>query len=166
MEQVEVKLLKYAFQFRRIRWREHAAIKFEKGKDPQRVVLAHALVSVAGIKPKNIEEAKRVMDAIPAAIVERVFKIWRASFPPARKFTTSTLYCAPEPSQYNKRVALEEDEETIVHDKAMREMESKFGSQELAETRELERQILDAASRREGGYRGAVPATSEDVHGQ
>jgi hypothetical protein len=44
-------------------------------------------------------------------------------------------------------------------------MESKFGPQEIAETRNLERQILVAAQRKEGGFRGAVVAT-EDEHGK
>ena len=162
-QQVEVKLLKYVFQFRGIKWREHASIPFTKGKDHQRLLLAYALLTVAGIKPKNVEEATRVMDAIPAAIVDRVFKIWRASFPPARKFTTSKLYCAPKPSQYSKQIELDDEEEDVVHDKTMREMESKFGHQELAETRELERKILAASQRKEGGYLGAVVAT-EDKH--
>jgi hypothetical protein len=165
LEQVEVKLLKYTFQFKRMRWREHAAIKFEKGKDPQRIILANSLLEVSGIKPKNLEESMRIMDAIPAAIVERVFKIWRASFPPARKFTTSKLYCAPEPSQYTKRIELDENDEDAIHDKTIRDMESKFGPQEIAETRNLERQILVAAQRKEGGFRGAVVAT-EDEHGK
>jgi len=158
LEQVEVKLLNYTFQFKKMRWREHAAIKFEKGKDPQRILLAHALLTVSGIKP-SFEEAMRVMAAIPAPYVDRVFKVWRSSFPPARKFTTSMLYCAPEPVQ------LDEGEEDVVHDRSMQEMESKFGSQELAETRELEQRILLAAQRKEGGYRGAVRAT-EDKNGK
>ena len=104
----------------------------------------------------------RVMAAIPAAIVDRVFKIWRASFPPARKFTTSKLYCAPEPSQYSRKMEVEEKEEDVIHDRTVREMESKFGPQEIAETQNLERQILAAAQRKEGGgYRGAVAATED-----
>lgn len=165
-ETVEVKLLSYRFIFKKMRWREHAAIQFEKGRDPQRVILAHALLEVAGIRPKDVEEAKRVMDAIPAAIIERVFKIWRAAFPPARKFVTSNLYCAPEPLQYSKEIERREADEDVAHTRTMQEVESKFGSQELAETRELERQILAAAQRRDGGFRGAVLATKDTDDGQ
>jgi hypothetical protein len=165
IEQVEVKLLNYTFKFKRMRWREHAAIKFEKGKDPQRILLAHALLEVAGIKPKIFDESLRVMGAVPAAIVDRVFKIWRSSFPPARKFTTSKLYCAPEPLQYDRKIDIEGDEEDATHDRTMRELESKFGPKEVAETRSLEQQILAAAQRKEGGFRGAIPAT-EDKHGR
>ena len=163
-ETVEVRLLHYTFRFRAIKWQEHAAIKFDKKKDPQRVLLAHALLEVAGIKPKTIEESMRVMDAIPMAIVDRVFKIWRGSFPPARKFTTAKLYCAPEPTQYSTKLAVEEQEEDVQHDKLVRSMESKFGPQEVAETRELERKILAGARRKDGGYRGATMPT-EDTHG-
>ncbi len=84
VEQVEVKLLKYTFQFKRLRWREEFAIKFPPKASPQRIILAHALLEVSGIKPKTSDEAIKVMDAIPMAIVERVFSIWRGTFPPAR----------------------------------------------------------------------------------
>lgn len=161
VEIVEVKLLSYKFQFRRIRWREQAAIHFDKKKDPQRVLLAHALLEVSGIKPKDSAEAVRVMDAIPAAIVTRVFKLWRGSFPPARRFTTSRLYRAPEPSQYSTHIRIDEQEEDFEHDRVVSSMESKFGLQEVAETRDLNQKILSAARRREGGFRGAVPATEE-----
>lgn len=161
-ETIEIKLLNYCLIFKKMRWREHAAIKFEKNKDPQRILLAHALLEVSGIKPKNFEESMRVMDSIPAAIMDRVFKIWRASFPPARKFTTSKLYCAPEPSQYDKKIEYEEREDAVVHDKAIQEMESRFGTQEVAETLNLERKILSAAQHKDGGFRGAVMATEDE----
>lgn len=161
LEQVEVKLLNYTFRFKRVRWQEQAAIHFDKKKDPQRVLLAHALLEVSGIKPKDAAEAIRVMDAIPAAIINRVFKLWRGSFPPARRFTTSRLYRAPEPSQYSTHIQMDEEEEDVEHDKVVSSMESKFGLQEVAETRDLNHRILSAARRREGGYRGAVPATEE-----
>jgi hypothetical protein len=165
LEQVEVKLLKYTFRFKRMRWQEESKIEFSPKKSPQRIVLAHALLEVAGIKPKTLEEANRVMESIPSAIVERVFKIWKGSFPPARKFTTSKLYCAPEPTQYVRQIEADEREEDDAHDKLVHSMESKFSPQEVAETRELEKQILSAARRKDGGYRGAVKPT-EANHGR
>ena len=165
LEQVEVKLLKYTFRFKRMRWQEETAIRFLPKKSPQRIMLAHALLEVAGIVPKNLEEATRVMDSIPAAIVERVFKIWRGSFPPARKFTTSKLYCAPEPTQYIRQIEVDEQSEDETHDKLVRSMESKFGPQEVAETRDLEQKILTAARRKDGGYHGATRPTEETHDG-
>ena len=99
-EHVEVKLLKYTLILKKMRWQEHSAIEFSKNKDPMRVLLAHALVETSGIPIKSLEEATRVMEAIPYAFIERVFKIWRVSFPSARKFTTARLYAAPEPEKY------------------------------------------------------------------
>jgi len=127
-------------------------------------MLAHALLGVSGLTPKNIEESLRIMDSIPPAIVERVFKIWRGSFPPARKFTTTKLYCAPEPTQYVRQIEVDEQNEDEAHDNLVRSMESKFGPQEVAETRELEQKILTAARRKDGGYRGATRPT-EERHG-
>jgi hypothetical protein len=164
MEQVEVKLLKYTFLFKRMRWLDDSTIKFE-GRNSQRVVLAHALLKVSGITPKDLQEALRVMDAIPAAIVDRVFRLWRGSFPPARKFTTSNLYKAPDTQQYEAKVEADTNEEEVQHDKLMQEMQSKFGPEEMAEAQELNQHILNAARRRDGGYRGAIPV-SEGKHGQ
>jgi len=165
MEQVEVKLLNYTFRFKRMLWREDFAIKFPPNKDPQRVMLGAALLEVSGLKPKDIDEALRVMDAIPAAIVNRVFRICRGSFPPSRRYSVSKLYHAPAPVTYVRKMEEEEDREDVVHDRLVQEMESRFGPKELAETRDIERQIVAAAKRKEGGYRGAVPAT-KDSHGR
>jgi hypothetical protein len=164
MEQVEVKLLEYTFKFKRMLWREDFAIKFPPNKDPQRVMLAAALLEVSNLKPKDFDDALRVMDAIPAAIVNRVFRIWRGSFPSSRRFTVSKLYRAPAPVTYVRKMEEIEDREDVVHDRLVEEMESKFGPKELADARDIERKIMTAAQRKEGGYKGAVPATKGD-HG-
>jgi hypothetical protein len=161
IKQVEVKLLQYRFVFRKLVWREEFAVKFPPKANPQRVMLAHALLEVSGIKPKNVEEALRVLDAVPIAIVERVFRIWRGSFPASRRFTSSRLYKAPEPITYAKRVEEIENEESTAHDRMMKAAESKFGSHQLAEVREIEQKILEGAKKRDGGYRGAIPATED-----
>jgi hypothetical protein len=162
MEQteVEVKLLKYTFRFKRLLWREEFAIRFPPKANPQRVVLSHALLEVSGIKPKNYAEASKVLDAVPMAIVERVYRIWKGSFPAARRFTASRLYKAPEPNNYTKRLDESEREESTAHDEVMRKAESQFGPQQMAETRELEQKILTAAKKRDGGYRGATLAST------
>jgi hypothetical protein len=164
MEQneVEVKLLKYTFRFKRLLWREEFAIKFPPKANPQRVVLAHALLEVSGIKPKDADEAKRVLDAVPMAIVERVYRIWKGSFGPARRFTASRLYRAPDPVSYTRKVDETERDEDTAHDQMMRRAESKFGTQQMAETRELEKKILDAAKKKDGGFRGAIHATERE----
>jgi hypothetical protein len=161
-EQVEVKLLQYTFRFKRMRWREEFAIKLTPNKNPQRILLAHALLEVSGLKPASVDEALQVMEAVPMAIVERVFRIWKGSFPASRKFTTSRLYKAPEPAAHQKRLAMEGSAEDAAHDQSMRQFERQFGAKELAETRETEQKILQAARRKEGGYRGAIPATAEE----
>lgn len=160
-EQVEVRLLNYTFKFKRMRWQEEFSIKFPPKKNMQRVMLAYALLEVSGVRPKDVEEALRVMDAVPSAIISRVFRIWKGSFPAARRFTTLRLYAAPDPTAYVKRREEEEEEEESAHDRAVQQMESKFAPEDIAETRKLNLEILKAARRKEGGYRGAVPATED-----
>jgi len=126
-------------------------------------MLAHALLEVSNLKPKDSEEAMRVMDAIPAAIINRVFRIWRGSFPPSQRFTVSKLYKAPAPAAYVKRIEEDEDRENVAHDKTVREMENKFGMQDVEDAREIDNRILAAARRREGGFKGAVPATEDKL---
>jgi len=165
VEQVEVKLLKYTFQFKRLRWRQEFAIKFPPKSTPQRIILAHALLEVSGIQPKTLDEAIKVMEAVPMAIVVRVFRIWKGTFPPARYFTSSQLYVAPEPLSYIKKLSDDMEKDESDHDRNIRSAESKFGSQQLKETRELEQKILAGAQRKEGGYRGAIIATNDGEDG-
>ncbi len=162
MEQVEVKLLNYTFKFKRMRWQEEFAINFPKDKDPKRVMLAHALLEVSKMKPANVDEALRVMDAIPSAIVTRVFRIWKGSlFPPSRRFTISKLFRAPAPLVHQRQMQRQEDDEDSAHDQLVQNMEAKFGLKEIEETRELNKKILAAAKKPDGGFKGAVVATPD-----
>lgn len=163
-ELVNITLLHYVFRFRRLLWREDLTLRRDRNKtqDPIRQVLAHALFDVSGLPPKAIEEADRVISAIPEAIVSRVWKVYQGSFPPTRRFTTSNLYQAPEPSAHQYRVAEEDVVEENLHDRTIQDMESKYGKQEVAEEAELSRMIL-AAAQRDG--RKFAPATPEGVKG-
>ena len=161
---VEVSLLHYRFRFRRLDWREEAGLSLDKDRSPLRAVLSHALCEVSGISPSSPEEARRVIDAIPEAIAVRVWKVYRGSLPPARRFSTSGLYQAPEPSAYAERLMEEEPLEDEAHDRAVREMESRFGKQEVAEEAELSRRVLESARR----GRARIPPASPDggAHGR
>ena len=144
---VEVSLLHYRFRFRRLDWKEEAAVGLDKS--PLRALLSLALREVSGLAPSSLGEARRVIDAIPEAIAVRVWKVYRGSLPPSRRFSTSNLYQAPEPAAYAERIVEEEPLEDRAHDRAVREMESRFGRQEVAEEAELSRRILESA-RKEG----------------
>ena len=157
---VDVKLANYQYRFKRLRWREEFAIVFPPNKDPYRVVLANALVEVSGLKIKSLEEAFKVLDAVPSAIVERIFKIYKGSLPASRRFVTAGLYKAPLPSQYIRHQVESEEEVGKQADKVVQQMESKFGKKELDEAREIDRQILTGAKKQDGGYRGAVKKDS------
>ena len=159
---VDINLLSYRFRFKRLFWREEIGISSEKGRDPVRSVLAHALAEVSGLIPVSVMEAQRVIDAIPEAIVTRVWKVYRGSMPPARRFSTADLYRAPEPSAYIGKVMEDEEETLDVHDRAVREMEGKFGKQEVAEEAELSRKVMEAAQKGKAGAPVGIPATKEE----
>ena len=59
-----------------------------------------------------------------------------------------------------KKIEVNEEEENTEHDQMMQQAESRFGGEQMAEVREIEKKILDGARKREGGYRGASPATT------
>ncbi len=160
METVEVKILKYAFQFRQLSWREEAAIRLSKGDNRFRAILSHALVEVSGLKVGSPEDAMKVLKAIPSSVLQRVFVIYKGSLPNPRQFATTGLYKAPEPGKLVKRLAEVEQQRDQIMDRVEREMEQKFGKQEIHEQLELERQMAKNSK-----MRGATKATDESKTG-
>jgi hypothetical protein len=161
---IDVTLLRYKFRFRRLSWREELAMRRDrdKKKDPVRQFLSQALHDVSGLIPPSLEKSEEVVSSIPEAIVARVWKVYRGSLPPSRMFTTTELYQAPEPSVRQYHIAEEDMLEDSLHDRAIREMESRYGKQEVAEEADLSRRVLEAARR--GGSKFA-PATPEGGKG-
>src|SRR5271157_2982369 len=127
-EFIDINLLRFKFRFRRMFWREEMILLRDrkKDKDPVRQLLSHALHSVSGLTPSSLEEAEKVISAIPEAIVVRVWRVYRGSLPPNRMFTTSNLFQAPEPSVHQHHLAEEEVIEENLHDRTIQEMESKY----------------------------------------
>jgi len=160
MDTVEIKLLKYAFRFRPLTWREELSIKFPEKEDRRRVLLAHALDEVSGLKVTSSADALRVMKALPESIIHRVFIVYRGSFPPPRIFTTMGLFKAPEPNQVARMFEEGEEKREEIMDKVEAEMRQKFGNKEVEETIELERQMA-----RNSKLRGATKATDESKIG-
>jgi hypothetical protein len=147
MERLEIKLLNYNFVFRPLTWREEFGLDLTR-KDRLREFLAIALIEVAGLPVNTVEDAKRVLDAVPYTVLERVLVIYKGRQPKARLFHAVGLYRAPEPKKF-RRVF---EEETVKRDEAMdqveREMEAKFGRQELEDAKEVDRRILEASKLR------------------
>lgn len=161
---VNVELLHYKFQFKKLTWREELSAKVDKGKDPVREILAYALCEVSGIQPTSVEESKRVITAIPTAIVTRVWKVYKGSFPLSRMFSTSDLYQAPELTTHIYRALKEESEEERSHDQTIRVMEAKFGKQEVAEEVELSQRILESAQKSGRVIPRATPERETNAH--
>jgi hypothetical protein len=157
MEPVEIKLLKYTFRFRHLSWREETAIKFDKGADRSKVILAHALTEVSGLKVNSPAEATKVLNAIPRSVTDRVMILYRGVLPMPRRFSTTGLYKAPAAGIVAKRFEQVEQQREEVMDRVEVEMRQKFGDKEVAEAIELERQML-----RNSKARGATPATPDE----
>jgi len=162
---VEVKVLKYNFRFKPIHWREEFAIKPDPKLDRRRQILAEALIEVSGLKVSGPKEALRVLAAIPVSIIDRIFTVYKGNLSAPRIFKTMGLYKAPEPLRYSHRVEREiRDQDDEAFRRAEELLESKYGKEELRETRELEMAILKGSK-----LRGATPATpdpSEEINGR
>ena len=155
MDTVEVKLLQYAFRFRKLSWREEFALKFDPKENKLRTVLAHALTEVSGFPISSVGDAQKVLAPIPSSIIDRVFIIYKGSLNPARTFSTMGLYRAPEPKKFTKKVMEVEKEREKVMDRVENEMAAKFGRQALRETREVENEMIKRS------HRGLSKATPE-----
>lgn len=158
MGQVEVKLLNYTFKFRELHWREEFGLAFDEKSDRLRTILSHALVEVSGLLTKSPAEAMTVLKAVPSAIIQRVFIVYKGSLPAPRVFHTVGLYKAPEPNRLIKKIKESDEERDQITDRVEREMESRFGRKELEEQRELERLMFKNSK-----GRGLVPATTDDT---
>lgn len=156
MELIEVKLLKYAFRFKPLNWREEFSVQYDAKKNRQRTLLAHALVEVSGLKVSSVDEAWKVLDPVPEQILNRVYIIYRGSLPQPQIFTTLGLYKAPEPSRFVRQLEKVEEQREKVMDKVEKEMETKFGRKELEEAMRTEREMA-----KNGGLRGVTKATEE-----
>lgn len=142
MDTVEVKLLKYAFRFRPLSWREELGMVFPPKADRRRVLLSHALAEVSGLKVNTAADGLRVMDALPISVVHRVFILYRAALPDPRVFTTIGLYRAEEANAFHGRIERAEEETEKIMDRVEQEMAQKFGRRELAEQRAQEAEML------------------------
>lgn len=156
METVEVKILNYTLHFRQLSWREETSVKFNKGENRLRTILSHALTEVSGLKVASPADAMKVLRVLPEAVVQRVFILYKGSTSPPRRFATVGLYRAPEPGKLVKRMAEVEEQRDQIMDRVEREMEQKFGKQEIMETLEAERQMMKNSK-----MRGATRATED-----
>jgi len=144
---IEVKLLHYIFQFRRLSWREEFILKFGR-EDPRKVILSTALDNISGLKISTVDEAMRIFCTIPEAVLRRIYIIYRYKLPKTRIFSTRDLYKAPEPSVYVGKIQQFEDQREEALDVLHSQMESTFGRKELREQRELESEILKKSEKR------------------
>jgi len=139
MNTIEIKLLKYAFRFRQLTWREEFKIKYDPKKDRLRQMLSHALDEVSGLKVPSVADAVKVLDALPQSVVNRVFILYKGETDEPRLFTTTGLYRAPTPNKFTKKYEEIEEKREQVMDKVEAELEQKFGRKALDETLEMER---------------------------
>ena len=93
----------------------------------------------------------KIFRPMPSPVLDRVFKIYKGSLPVGRRFETANLYQAPEPQAYVQRLAEDDAKIEYSADAAVRQMEAKFGKEEVQEAAEIDRQIVRGSK-----LRGAV----------
>ena len=93
-------------------------------------------------------DAHKVLDAIPSAVIYRIFILYKGNLKTFRSFTTIGLWKAPEPSKLIKKVEEAEEERDHIMDRVEQEMIAKFGRKELAEARRMEMEVLKASPKR------------------
>jgi hypothetical protein len=150
MTTIEVNLLSYKFSFRKLCWREEFALKFDKRRDPRRIILAAALVTVSGLEVPSFGEAYRVIETLPVPILSRVFIIYKGSLSSPKKFSTANLYRAPEPSKYAERVKKEEQQQEAW-------LDTRFPKEEHEQMVALDQQILNASK-----FKGVIRKEQND----
>jgi hypothetical protein len=163
MDLVEVRLNSFLYRFRRLSWVEESSIKVTPGKDQYTVYLIHSLHDVSGLPVPSLEDAERIILAIPRTFRWRVWVIYRGSLTPDRTFVMSSLYDAPEPQVYNKRLVEDEQASDPVFDAVAQ----KHGSTEASEAHALGQKMLENAvkSRKDQVEKLARVKTKEKVRG-
>lgn len=132
-------------------------IVYPKGKNGQRTLLAHALIDISGVAIASTTEALRALDPIPTPLIQRMFIIYRGSLRQSAKFTAASLYKAPEPSSFAKRVNEQSGKLEDSMEKLDAHLESMFGAKEVAEARRTEQLIAQGSvDPKTGVPRGAV----------
>jgi hypothetical protein len=163
--EVHTEIAGHSYTFRRLNWREEIVqteimrLAPKKG-DPRRGFLAHMLSHIDG-KPLTLASAIKVMNALRAPVLERVYMIAVGGLPPHRTFSVGPLYKAPGVKMFARKIVEEDETEAEAGDKFL---EGIFGKDEVDEEREMEAAIFKAS-----GKKGAVklnPFTQEPVDGE
>lgn len=161
---VDVQLAQRTYTFRRLTWQEEVVVYPTLGLtphvDPRRVLLAHMLVSVDGT-PVEFAQSLRLMRALRAPILDRVYVIALGKMPDRRILEGDDLYAAPAVKVFVKKVITEEEEAQEKHDDFLTGV---FGREEVEEEREMEAAILQA-SKKQGAIR-LDPFTQEPLEGE
>jgi hypothetical protein len=156
MDTIEVKIFQYVFRFRQLSWREETSIQFPPNENRLRVILSYAMTEVSGLKVGTPEDAMKMLRVLPQAVLQRIYIMYKGKGPMPRKFASVGLYGAPAPGKLVRRMEEVEQQRDQVLDRVEREMEQKFGKQELADAREAERLMLKNSK-----MRGATRATDD-----
>ncbi len=145
---VEIPLNKFVYRFRRLTWREELQMKFVPKDDQRRVVLATALHNVSGLALSR-SDARKAVQALPEAVLWRVWVLYRADLPADRYYTSGGLYAAPDPNTHRAQIEVEERRADAVTDRAMAEVERQFGGKGVTDAMDISQRMFEQA-RREG----------------
>jgi hypothetical protein len=155
---VEVQLNRYKYRFRKLTYSEEFGLELQPGDDARKVILAAAMTEVSGLPISSRDHALSILTVIPKPVLDRVWVLYKSGIPEDRFFTTKGLYRSPDTHQLSQIQAKSEEARSEVVDRAVSQMEAKFGRKEVQETLDIERRLFEDARRR-----GVVTkATSEE----
>lgn len=155
MAHVDIPLNQLRYRFRSLKWREEIAIADLK-LDATQTVRKHLSIALTTVTAEDgrvldiphLEDAERIIVQLTTPILNRFWLLYRAGLPTNRFFTTRRLFRAPEPRAFVARIAIDEGEREERADAATRQMEARFGGEELRAAKEVDRQIFEDAKRR------------------
>lgn len=125
MALIEIPINSYRYHFRRLTWQEEARLKFPKGEDQRRILLAAALVDISGL-PVTPEQALEALRLMPEAIIWRIFVFYGGKLPQNEYYYSAPIFSAPTPTSYFDRIRNEEHENDTAADAAASQLQHRI----------------------------------------
>jgi hypothetical protein len=161
MSTVTIPINSFSYTFRKLTFEEEFALEIKPGDNTARIVLAASLVEVSKHPISSVADAQRIIRVMTDPVIERIWLLYKANLPADRFFTVRGLYQAPEPQVVTRTVEADSNRRDTISDRAVADLEKRFGRGELEEAQEISQRILEDARRR-----GVLtPVTSETTNG-
>ena len=141
MALIEVPLNSYRYCFRRLPWPEEVRLKSPPTEDQRKVVLSLALVDISGLKVTQ-QDALKLLKKVQVAVFWRISLVYRGNLPEDRYYTSESLYEAPDPMTYDKKIHGNGEAIASVADDAITKLEDRFGHEEVGDAENISDQMF------------------------